>query len=162
LPDTRVLIADDERVVRDALADLIEASDGMTVAAVVADADAAIAAAAKVRPDVALVDVRMPGGGPRATRGILERCPQTRVLALSASGGPETVLEMFRAGAAGYLVKGIRPTEVIAGIRHAAVGGSPLSAEVAGVIDRVRTQLDSEDRENRPPNGLPGAEAGAG
>jgi DNA-binding NarL/FixJ family response regulator len=153
LPDIRVLIADDESVVRDALADLIEASDGMTVTVVAADAEEAIAAAARVQPDVALVDVRMPGGGPRATRGILESCPQTRVLALSASGGPETVLEMLQAGAAGYLVKGIRPSEVIAGIRQAAVGETPLSPEVAGgVIDRVRAQLDAEDRENQRPH----------
>ena len=150
MADIRVLIADDEKVVREALADLIEASDGMTVVAVAADADEAIAAAARVRPDIALVDVRMPGGGPKATRGILESCPHTRVLALSASGSRDTVLEMLQAGAAGYLVKGILPSEVIAGIRHVAVGETPLSAEVAGgVIDRVRAQLDAEKQEHQ-------------
>ena len=150
MADTRVLIADDEKVVRDALADLIEASPGLTVAAVAADADEAIAAAARERPDIALVDVRMPGGGRRATLGILDVCPQTRVLALSASGSRDTVLEMLQAGAAGYLVKGIMPSEVIAGIRHVAVGATPLSAEVAGgVIDRVRAQLDAESLEHQ-------------
>lgn len=150
MADIRVLIADDEKGVREALADLIEASDGMTVAAVAADADEAIAAAVRVRPGIALVDVRMPGGGPKATRGILESCPHTRVLALSASGSRDTVLEMLQAGAAGYLVKGILPSEVIAGIRHVAVGETPLSAEVAGgVIDRVRAQLDAENQEHQ-------------
>jgi EAL domain-containing protein (putative c-di-GMP-specific phosphodiesterase class I)/ActR/RegA family two-component response regulator len=150
LADIRVLIADDQKGVREALADLIEASDGMTVAAVAADADEAIAAAVRVRPGIALVDVRMPGGGPKATRGILEGCPHTRVLALSASGSRDTVLEMLQAGAAGYLVKGILPSEVIAGIRHVAVGETPLSAEVAGgVIDRVRAQLDAENQEHQ-------------
>lgn len=150
MADIRVLIADDEKGVREALADLIEASDGMTVVAVAADADEAIAAAVRVRPGIALVDVRMPGGGPKATRGILESCPHTRVLALSASGSRDTVLEMLQAGAAGYLVKGILPSEVIAGIRHVAVGGTPLSAEVAGgVIDRVRAQLDAEKQEHQ-------------
>jgi EAL domain-containing protein (putative c-di-GMP-specific phosphodiesterase class I)/DNA-binding NarL/FixJ family response regulator len=150
LTDIRVLIADDEKVVRDALADLIEASDGMTVAAVAADADEAIAAAARVRPDVALIDVRMPGGGPRATRGILESWPHTQVLALSASGSRDTVLEMLQAGAAGYLVKGILPSEVIAGIRQVAVGATPISAEVAGgVIDRVRAQLGADDQDHQ-------------
>jgi EAL domain-containing protein (putative c-di-GMP-specific phosphodiesterase class I)/AmiR/NasT family two-component response regulator len=150
LADIRVLIADDEKGVREALADLIEASDGMTVVAVAADADEAIAAAVRVRPGIALVDVRMPGGGPKATRGILESCPHTRVLALSASGSRDTVLEMLQAGAAGYLVKGILPSEVIAGIRHVAVGETPLSAEVAGgVIDRVRAQLDAEKQEHQ-------------
>ena len=150
MADIRVLIADDQKGVREALADLIEASDGMTVAAVAADADEAIAAALRVRPGIALVDVRMPGGGPKATRGILESCPHTRVLALSASGSRDTVLEMLQAGAAGYLVKGILPSEVIAGIRHLAVGETPLSAEVAGgVIDRVRAQLDAEKQEHQ-------------
>jgi len=150
LADIRVLIADDEKGVREALADLIEASDGMTIVAVAADADEAIAAALRVRPGIALVDVRMPGGGPKATRGILESCPHTRVLALSASGSRDTVLEMLQAGAAGYLVKGILPSEVIAGIRHLAVGETPLSAEVAGgVIDRVRAQLDAEKQEHQ-------------
>jgi len=150
LADIRVLIADDEKGVREALADLIEASDGMTIVAVAADADEAIAAALRVRPGIALVDVRMPGGGPMATRGILESCPHTRVLALSASGSRDTVLEMLQAGAAGYLVKGILPSEVIAGIRHLAVGETPLSAEVAGgVIDRVRAQLDAEKQEHQ-------------
>ena len=150
MADIRVLIADDEKGVREALADLIEASDGMTVVAVAADADEAIAAAVRVRPGIAMVDVRMPGGGPKATRGILESCPHTRVLALSASGSRDTVLEMLQAGAAGYLVKGILPSEVIAGIRHVAVGETPLSAEVAGgVIDRVRAQLDAEKQEHQ-------------
>ena len=150
MADIRVLIADDEKGVREALADLIEASDGMTIVAVAADADEAIAAALRVRPGIALVDVRMPGGGPMATRGILESCPHTRVLALSASGSRDTVLEMLQAGAAGYLVKGILPSEVIAGIRHLAVGETPLSAEVAGgVIDRVRAQLDAENQEHQ-------------
>ena len=150
MADIRVLIADDEKGVREALADLIEASDGMTIVAVAADADEAIAAAVRVRPGIALVDVRMPGGGPKATRGILKGCPHTRVLALSASGSRDTVLEMLQAGAAGYLVKGILPSEVIAGIRHVAVGETPLSAEVAGgVIDRVRAQLDAENQEHQ-------------
>ena len=150
MADIRVLIADDEKVVRDALAALIEASDGMTVAAVAADADEAIAVAARVRPDVALVDVRMPGGGPRATRGIKESGPDIRVLALSASESRDTVLEMLQAGAAGYLVKGDLPTEVIAGIRHVAVGRTPISVQVAGgIIDRLRAQLAAETQDHQ-------------
>jgi EAL domain-containing protein (putative c-di-GMP-specific phosphodiesterase class I)/ActR/RegA family two-component response regulator len=144
------MVADDDEVVRDALADLIEASDGMTVAAVAADADEAIAMAQRVQPDVALVDVRMPGGGANATRGILKLCPRTRVLALSASGGRDTVLEMLQAGAAGYLVKGILPIELINGIREVAAGQAPISAQVAGgVIERVQMHLQAENQEQQ-------------
>ncbi|MEA2646236.1 MAG: hypothetical protein QOE92_1319 [Chloroflexota bacterium] len=146
MADIRVLVADDDQVVTDALADLIEACDGMTVVAVAADADSAMTAAARSRPDVALVDVRMPGGGPKAIRGILKEWPGTRVLALSASQSRDTVLEMLHAGAAGYLVKGVLPAEVIDGIRRVSRGQTPLSAEVAGgVIDKVRAHLQADE-----------------
>ncbi|MEA2682610.1 MAG: hypothetical protein QOK05_938 [Chloroflexota bacterium] len=145
MADIRVLIADDESFVRDALADLIEDSDGMTVVALAADADEAIAASARTGPDVALVDVRMPGGGPTATRGILKSHSGVRVLAVSASGNRDTVLQMLEAGAVGYLVKGTLPSDVISGIRQVAAGKAPLSPEVAGgIVDRVRAQLDVE------------------
>jgi EAL domain-containing protein (putative c-di-GMP-specific phosphodiesterase class I)/DNA-binding NarL/FixJ family response regulator len=145
LPDLRILIADDEKVLRDALTDVIEDTDGLTVVAVVENAEDAISATHRVKPDVALLDVRMPGGGPRAARGIRECCPDVRVLALSASGSQDTVLEMLEAGAVGYLVKGILPSEVITGIFHAAAGEAPISPEVAGgVIDRLRGQLEIE------------------
>lgn len=145
MPDLRILIADDESVLRDALTDVIEDTDGLTVVAVVENADDAISATDRVKPDVALLDVRMPGGGPRAARGILECCPEVRVLALSASGSQDTVLEMLHAGAIGYLVKGILPSEVIAAIFHAAAGEAPISPEVAGgVIDRLKGQLEIE------------------
>ena len=150
LADIRVLIADDEKAVRDALAALVDASSGMTIVAVAEDAPQAIDLASQTRPDVALLDVRMPGGGPAAVRGIREASPNSRVLALSASGGRDTVLDMLRAGAAGYLVKGVMPAEVISGIRSAALGQAPMSAEAAGsVMDRIRAQLENEEKDQR-------------
>ena len=148
MADIRVLVADDERVVRHALIDLVEASAGMTVVAVAKDADEAMAMAASARPDVAIVDVRMPGGGPTATRGILGGSARTRVLALTASDSRDTVMEMLQAGASGYLVKGDLPLEVIEGIRRVAAGLTPISAEVAGgVIERVRAHMTAETLE---------------
>ena len=150
LPDLRILIADDEKVLGDALSDVIEDTHGMTVVGVADNADDAIETSIRVQPDVALLDVRMPGGGPNAARGILKGCPLARVLALSASGSEDTVMEMLRAGAAGYLVKGIMPSEVIAGIFRAAAGEAPISPEVAGgVIERLRGQLDAEADEQQ-------------
>ncbi|MFN2465534.1 MAG: EAL domain-containing protein [Candidatus Dormibacteria bacterium] len=155
MPDVRVLVADDEAVLREALTDLVNASSEMRVVAVVGSADEAIDAARREQPDVALLDVRMPGGGPHAAKGILECSPATRVLALSASGGRETVLEMLRCGASGYLVKGSPPSEIIAGIRQAAAGAAPLSAEIAGdLVDRVRGQLVAETTANAEHQGL--------
>ena len=145
-PDIRVLVADDEEIMRDALVELIELTPGMMPVAVASSAEEASAAAEAHRPDVALVDVRMPGGGITATREILRRSPLTRVLALSASGSSETVREMLRAGAAGYLVKGGIPSEVIAGIRHLVSTSSPISAEVVQDLEAPGPSDPTQDQ----------------
>ncbi|HXF37005.1 MAG TPA: EAL domain-containing protein [Actinomycetota bacterium] len=142
-----VLIADDEPELRGALADLISSEDHLRLVGVAADADEAIELAISTGPDVALVDVRMPaGGGPRATREILRASPGTRVLALSAYEDRATVLEMLRAGAVGYLVKGTAPDEIVRAVERAARGQTSLSAEVmAGVVQELSTQLRREE-----------------
>src|SRR4051812_3632431 len=104
-PMITVLIADDEQLVRDALADSVSSSPSCKVVGTAAGGDEAIQLAARVRPDVALVDVHMPGGGEQAVRGILACSPHTRVVVLSGSEDRTTVLEVLRAGAAGYVVK---------------------------------------------------------
>ena len=100
------------------------------------------------QPDVALVDVRMPGGGASAARGITSCAPGTRVLAFTAHDDRETVLQMLEAGAIGYLLKGDSIDEIVEAIHRAADGQAPLSAEVAGeVIDELLGQLNV-DRQN--------------
>jgi EAL domain-containing protein (putative c-di-GMP-specific phosphodiesterase class I)/CheY-like chemotaxis protein len=139
----RVLIADDEGEVRSALADLIDAERALELVGAAADADEAIELAIAQRPDVALVDVKMPGGGgARAAREIVASSPHTRVLALSAYEDRTTVLEMLRAGAVGYLVKGTAPEEIVASIGRAVRGQTSLSAEVMGsVVHELSSQL---------------------
>src|SRR6266540_4262292 len=110
---TRVLVAEDEEPLRNAISDLVASEPGLVVVGAAASAGEAIDLAQRTTPDVAVVDVRMPGGGVEAARGIRERSPATRVLGLSAYEDQATVLEMLRAGAVGYLVKGISPAEVV-------------------------------------------------
>lgn len=143
----RVLIADDEAELRGALADLIASEDDLELVGAGGDADEAIELARSNRPDVALVDVKMPaGGGPRAAREILRNSPQTRILALSAYEDRTTVLEMLRAGAVGYLVKGTAPEEIVRAIDRAVRGQTSLSAEVmAGVVHELSSQLQREE-----------------
>jgi len=148
----RVLIADDEESVREALADLVRTDPALRVVGTAGDARETADVAAVTRPDVALIDVRMPGGGVRAVQALRTRSPATRILALSASGTPGDVLEMLRAGAAGYLVKGTAPAEVLEAIHRVAAGQSPLSPEIAdsvvrGLADRL--QADASAREAR-------------
>ena len=113
----RVLIADDEPALRDAIASLLAHEDGLVLVGEAGDADQAIELAVARRPDVALVDVSMPaGGGPRAAREIIRVSPDTRVIALSAFEDRPTVLEMLRAGAVGYLVKGTTAEDLLGSI----------------------------------------------
>ncbi len=100
----RILVAEDEQALREAICDLLGNEAGMEVVGSASSADEAVAVAAETTPDIALVDVRMPGGGSEAARAIRERSPGTRVLALSAYDDQATVLEMLGAGAVGYLV----------------------------------------------------------
>jgi DNA-binding NarL/FixJ family response regulator len=118
----RVLIAEDDEGIREVLASVVRSEPTFALVAAVEDADGAIEAAVRERPDVALVDVRMPGGGASATRGIKLRSPATSVLAFSAHDDALTMQAMYDAGADGYVVKGSSVTEIIASIMHAAVG----------------------------------------
>jgi EAL domain-containing protein (putative c-di-GMP-specific phosphodiesterase class I)/CheY-like chemotaxis protein len=106
-------------------------------------ADQAIELARVHRPDVAVVDVRMPdGGGPKAAMEIRHLSPSTRVLAFSAYEDRSTVIDMLRAGAVGYLLKGTRPREILEGIRRSFLGESVLSTQITTeVVDELATQL---------------------
>jgi DNA-binding NarL/FixJ family response regulator len=120
----RVLIAEDDEGVREILASVVRAESAFELAGTVTDAAEAILAAAQQQPDVALVDVRMPGGGASAARGIKQRSPHTVVLAFSAHDDALTMQEMAKAGATGYLVKGSPVATIVATILRAGAGAS--------------------------------------
>jgi EAL domain-containing protein (putative c-di-GMP-specific phosphodiesterase class I) len=154
----RVLLADDEPGLRTALTELLSHEDRVELIGTAADAEEAIRIAGSDLPDVALVDVRMPaGGGPHAARGISRVSPRTRVIALSAYEDRANVLEMLRAGAVGYLVKGTAADELVQGIENVAQGGTSLSAEVmSGVVAELATQLRREEIEQQADQTLRG------
>jgi EAL domain-containing protein (putative c-di-GMP-specific phosphodiesterase class I)/response regulator of citrate/malate metabolism len=151
-PAVRVLIAEDDPTVRDALRALIAAEPGLEPVGTAGDAREAIRLAEAERPDVALVDVRMPeGGGQRAARGISKRSPETKVLALSADESRDTVLEMLEAGVVGYLVKGDSIDRILESIQSAANGQASLSIEVTGevieaLVEQRSLHRDEEER----------------
>jgi DNA-binding NarL/FixJ family response regulator len=102
----RILIADDHGVVRKGLRALLDSRRGWKVCAEVANGRDAIAKAKALKPDVAIVDIGMPGlGGVEATRQIRKASPKTEVLILSAHGSERLVREVLEAGARGYLLK---------------------------------------------------------
>jgi PAS domain S-box-containing protein len=136
------LVAEDEQPLREAICDLLRSEAEMEVVGSAGSADEAVDLAAETMPDIALLDVRMPGGGPAAARGIRVRSPKTRVLALSAHEDQATVLEMLGAGAIGYLIKGISPAEVVEAVQRAARGQASLSIDVIeNVIDELASDM---------------------
>ncbi len=147
MPRVRVLIAEDEPAVRAILSALIDGEPDFVLVAAAEDAVEAIELADLHRPDVALVDVKMPGGGgPRATREILARSPETQVIALSAFDDRDSVLDMLQAGAIGYLVKGTPSGAIVQAVHGAARGHGSLSMEVtAGVITELTDQLRRQE-----------------
>jgi DNA-binding NarL/FixJ family response regulator len=118
--NVRVLVADDDPVMRMLMGAALSRDPEMQLAGEAEDALEAIAVAERLRPDVALLDIEMPGGGgPHAAREIRAKCPETRVLALSAHQTDAAREEMAAAGAVGYVVKGAPPDEVLRTIRDA-------------------------------------------
>jgi EAL domain-containing protein (putative c-di-GMP-specific phosphodiesterase class I)/DNA-binding NarL/FixJ family response regulator len=146
----RVLVAEDDSALRPALGALVDADPDLELVGLAADASEAIELATRHQPDVAVVDARMPGTGVRAVHGITRTSPRTRVLAFSAYSDRDTVFEMLRAGATGYLVKGATYEEVVAGVKRASRGEGILSGEVtsaviaglAGHLERTGTDED--------------------
>jgi len=129
-PAPRVLIADDDPDVRAVLA--AQLGDRFEVVGTASDTDEAIALAAESRPDVAILDVQMPGGGgPRATREICEASPGTAIVALSADESERVVLDMLRAGAVAYVRKGVGADELAALLHEALRAHAKLPAEGA-------------------------------
>ena len=114
----RLLIADDDPVMRMLLGAIARADPGLELVAEAQDADEAIALAVEHTPDVVLLDVEMPGGGGlRAAREIRAALPAARVVGLSAHESDEARGAMEAAGADGYIVKGAAPGEVVRVLR---------------------------------------------
>lgn len=127
-----VLIADDHPVVRAGLVALLGTWNGITVVAEAADGHAAVREAMLTRPDVAILDLRMPGlGGIEATGRLRADLPGTAVLVLTMFDDDDLVAEALEAGARGYLLKGAAPEELERAVRAVAGGSVILAADVA-------------------------------
>ena len=115
----RLLICDDDAMIRDALRDVLEAEPDIEVVAVAKDTDEAITLAEHHLPTVAVLDVRMPGGGGgRAAREIRDRSPRTQIRAFSAHDDPEAVDQLRLVGVTDYLIKGVTNTEILTAVRR--------------------------------------------
>ncbi len=141
---TTVLVADDQDLIRIGLRTLLDSEEGMEFAGEAADGLAAVAAARRIRPDVVLMDVRMPGiDGIEATRRITADpdLAGTRIIVLTTFELDEYVFDALRNGASGFLLKDTAPAELLRAIRLVADGGALLSPSVTRrVIGKFATQ----------------------
>jgi DNA-binding NarL/FixJ family response regulator len=141
----RVLVVDDHDLFRTGLASLLAAQPDIEVVGQASGGRAAVRLTHELRPDVVLMDLRMPDlAGPDATRMILERDPSMRVIALTVLSQDENVADSVQAGACGYLTKDTPTEDVATAIRAAAQGAawlSPRAAEV--VLGRLRQEKRS-------------------
>ena len=136
----RVVLADDQAVVRDGLVLLISASTGVEVVAAARDGAEAIDLVLEHRPDVALLDLRMPRlDGAQVTAELARQAPEVRVLVLTTYADDDAILPALRAGAAGYLTKDASGEALIAAIRDVAAGRTVLDPDVQRrLVEMVR------------------------
>ena len=117
----RVMIVDDHPVVRKGLSTFLSHEVDMEVVGLAADGEEALEMASKASPDIVLMDLSMPGiGGIEATRQLVERDPEIRVMMLTSFGGHERMVEALKNGAVGYVVKDTAPAELLRVIRSIA------------------------------------------
>jgi DNA-binding NarL/FixJ family response regulator len=128
MTEIRVLIVDDQRLVRAGLRMLCESTAGLDVVGEAADGAQAVRSAAELAPDVILMDLRMPGlDGIEATRLVISARPEAKVLALTTFDDDDHLYPALAAGAAGFLVKDTSPAELVDAIRRTADGDFTLS-----------------------------------
>jgi len=135
----RVVIADDQPMMRAGFRAVLEAAGDIEVVAEVGDGEAAVRAAGEHAPDVVLMDIRMPGmDGIEATRLL----PRQRILILTTFGLDQYIIDALRAGASGFLLKDAPTQEVVAAVRAVAAGDAVLSAHVTRqLLDQVARRL---------------------
>jgi DNA-binding NarL/FixJ family response regulator len=143
----RVMLVDDHEIVREGLRTLVGRHKEFIVAAEASTMAEAITAAARAKPDVIIMDVRLPdGSGVEACRAIREMRPETKVIMLTSYADDEALFASIVAGAAGYLLKQTRGQAVIDAITSVAQGRSLLDPDVTGkVLERVRRGREDED-----------------
>ncbi len=149
-PDIRVLVVDDHDLFRVGMASLLGSQPGIEVVAQASGGRRGVQLATELHPDVVLMDLRMPGvEGVEATRAILGRRPDTRVLALTVLTSDDDVAAALQAGACGFLAKDTPIPEIVAAIRAATGGSAWLSPRAAEVVLSALRQAKAGEQPDR-------------
>ena len=138
----KVMIADDQELIRDSLKIVLEQNGDMHVMALASDGQECLELLEKDRPDVILMDVRMPEvDGVQATRIIKEKYPEVHIIILTTFDDDEYVYNALKYGASGYMLKGVSVTELSAAIRTVASGGAMINPEVVTKVVKLFSQM---------------------
>ena len=130
--ELRILIVEDQTIVREGLCAMLATKPGLQVVGVAADGDEAVRQALRLRPDVILMDLIMPNkGGICATREIVAQWPEARILILTSFSDDTQIVEALRAGAQGYVLKQDVGQELVNALHHVHAGQTPLNPLVA-------------------------------
>ena len=142
----RVFLLDDHEVVRRGLRDLLEAEDDLEVVGEAGTAEEAYGRIPATRPDVAVLDVRLPDGdGVEVCREIRSKHPEIQCLMLTSFADDEALFSSIMAGASGYLLKQVKGTDLVGGIRRVGAGESLLDPSLTQkVLERLRSPEDDE------------------
>ncbi len=143
----RVFLLDDHEIVRRGVRDMLEAEGGITVIGEAGTASAALARIPALRPDVAVLDVRLPDGdGVTVCREIRSRMPEVACLMLTSFADDDALMDAVMAGASGYVLKQIRGTDLVGAVRTVATGQSMLDPRAASqLMARLRGQSTRQD-----------------
>jgi DNA-binding NarL/FixJ family response regulator len=144
----RVFLLDDHEIVRRGVRELLEAVDDFEVVGEAGTAEEALSRIPPTRPDVAIIDMRLPdGNGVEVCREVRSREPQVQCLILTSFADDEALFDSIMAGAAGYLLKQIKGTDLVDAIRRVAEGQSLLDPEItARVLERLRKGDEEDER----------------
>jgi NarL family two-component system response regulator LiaR len=141
-----VLLVDDHAVVREGLRTFLELQDGIEVVGEAADGEEGVREAERLRPDVILMDLVMPKlDGVEAMRELRRELPESRVIVLTSFAEDDRLLPAIQAGAAGYLLKDVRPTELARAVRAAHAGEALLDPAVAARLVEAIAQAPGEE-----------------
>jgi DNA-binding NarL/FixJ family response regulator len=147
----RIVVADDQELVRAGVAAILDAEEDVSVVGTAADGAEAVGLIQATRPDVALMDIRMPEvDGIEATRRLTSSNVATRILILTTFGADDNVMQALRAGASGFLLKDTPRQSLVAAVRAVAAGEATLERSV------LRRLIDSHPQESTAPDPAPG------
>src|SRR5262245_7142434 len=144
----RIFLLDDHEVVRRGVRELLEAHDDFEVVGEAATAEEGLSRIPPTKPDVAIIDMRLPdGNGVEVCREVRSHDPEIQCLILTSFADDEALFDAIMAGAAGYLLKQIKGTDLVDGVRRVAEGQSLLDPQVtARVLERIRRGPEEDER----------------